>query len=180
MLDADVLFQAAPARLLLSAAQAGLYRARWTDRVVDEARTNLAAKGRLHALVALDGNLQLVRDPLVEGYEDLEARFTATDPGDRHVAAAAAAAGARYVVTGNLGHFDRGEAEQHHFEVVHFDVFGERLAVHNLAALARSVDRTPPERLYRYLDLLAGSMPRTFGHLQAVFATELAARPPGS
>jgi hypothetical protein len=176
-LDADVLFQAAPARLLLGAAQAGLYRARWTERIVREVRTKLTAKGRLGALRAFEGNIGLVRDPLVEEFEHLAVSFPATHPDDWHVAAAAAAAGARYLVTGNLRHFDAGEAADHGFEVVHFDAFGERLALENLAALARAVDRTPPDRLYRYLDLLAVSMPRTFIHLQAVFADELAARP---
>jgi hypothetical protein len=38
VLDADVLFQAAPARLLLSAAQSGLYRARWSERILSEVR----------------------------------------------------------------------------------------------------------------------------------------------
>ena len=43
--DADVLFQAAPARLLLGAAQAGLFRARWTDRIVDEVRPGSGERG---------------------------------------------------------------------------------------------------------------------------------------
>lgn len=179
VLDADVLFQAAPARLLLSAAQSGLYRARWSDRILSEVRTKLTAKGRFGALRAFEANIGLVRDPLIEGFESLEPKFAATDPGDRHVAAAAAAAKARYLVTQNLTDFDSGEAAAHGFVVVHFDAFGEQLALHNLAALARAVDRTPPERLYRYLDFLRASMPRTFSRLQVLFASELAARPMG-
>jgi hypothetical protein len=62
---------------------------------------------------------------------------------------------------------------------MHFDAFGEHLARHNLAALARAVDRTPTERLDRYLDFLAASMPRTSSYLRAVFAADLAARPTG-
>lgn len=120
-----------------------------------------------------------MRDPFVEGFEEVEGEFAVTDSGDRHVAAAAATAGARYLVTGNVRHFDGAEAAAHRFEVVHFDDFGERLAIWNLAALARVVDRTPPERLYAYLDRLAAHMPRTFAHLERVFAAELAARPPG-
>ncbi len=54
VIDADVLFQAAPTRLLLSAAQSGLYRARWSDRILSEVRTNLTAKGRLGALRAFE------------------------------------------------------------------------------------------------------------------------------
>jgi PIN domain-containing protein len=174
VLDADVLFQAAPTRLLLGAAQSGLYRARWTDQIVQEARRNLTEARRDGPLRALEGNLNLVRDPLIGGFEDLAANFTATDPKDCHVAAAAAAISARYLVTRNVRDFDVGEAAAHGFEVVHFDVFGERLAVENVAALARHVDRTPPGRLLRYLELLAKSMPRTFTYLEVVFAEELA------
>jgi hypothetical protein len=104
VLDADVLFQAAPTWPLLGAAQSGLYRARWSGRLLSEARTSLTAKGRLGALRAFEGNIGLVRGPLVGSFERLEGEFMATDPGDRHVAAAAAAAGARYLITGNLAH----------------------------------------------------------------------------
>lgn len=55
LIDADVLFQAAPTRLLLAAAQSGLYRARWSQRILTEARTKLTASGRLGALRAFEG-----------------------------------------------------------------------------------------------------------------------------
>lgn len=100
-----------------------------------------------------------------------------TDAKDRHVAAAAAAAGAVFLATRNVSDFDTSEAAAHGFSVIHFDAFGELLAIRNVAAIARGVDRTPRDRLYRYLDLLATSMPRTFAVLEKAFAEELAARP---
>lgn len=44
VLDANVLFGILPADLLMTAAGRGLYRAHWSDEIIDEARRNVLAK----------------------------------------------------------------------------------------------------------------------------------------
>ena len=64
--DASVLFKAAVTRFVLGAALGGEYRPAWSVAVVDEARRNLLASGRLSALAALEQNLALIRDPILQ------------------------------------------------------------------------------------------------------------------
>lgn len=91
--DASVLFKSAVTRFLLGAAQAGDYRAVWSQAVVDEARRSLLEKDRPGALAAFEQNLNLVRDPLVPPASvELEATLTRTHAKDRHVLAAASGA----------------------------------------------------------------------------------------
>lgn len=62
--DASVLFKAAVTRFVLGAALSGEYRPAWSEAVIDEARRNLLAAGRLSALAALEQNLIWIRDPI--------------------------------------------------------------------------------------------------------------------
>lgn len=158
--DASVLFKAAVTRFLLGAAQAGDYRAVWSADVVDEARRSLVAAGRVHALVAFEQNLQLVRDPLVlAGSKAVEASLSKTHPKDRHVLSAAAAAEATRLVTDNVRHFDGYEARQMGIDVVTPDDLATAIARRNPAALLRHVQRTPSERLARYIEVLDRELP---------------------
>ncbi|MEP7225259.1 MAG: PIN domain-containing protein [Actinomycetota bacterium] len=158
--DASVLFKAAVTRFLFGAAQAGDYRAVWSEAVVEEARRNLLGKGRPGARAALEENLGLIRDPLVPPASDeLSASLVRTDAKDRHVLAAAAAGGATILVTDNASDFDVEEARALGVIVVTSDEFATSIAQRNPAALVRSVQRTPPERFERYIQTLTHELP---------------------
>ncbi len=159
--DASVLFKAAVTRFLLGAAQSGEFRAIWSDLVVEEARRSLLASHRPHAAAALDQNLGLVRDPLVARSEAIEATLKLTDIGDRHVLAAAANGDAGVLVTSNVRHFDPAEAARVGIAVLTPDELAMSIATRNPSALTRHVQRTPPERLARYVELLSSEMPET-------------------
>lgn len=172
VLDSCILFKAATSNLLLHACAEGLYRARWSVRIVGAARAHLETQGRWNALEQLPSRLDLARDPLVQGYEALEAGFPLTDAGDRHVAATAKKAEAHYLVTENLRHFDASEAQAAGFEVLHHDDFGVVLAGMNLAAVTRHIARTPADRFQRYLVNLGDEMPQTVDRLMTVLDAE--------
>lgn len=143
--DASVLFKAAVTRFILGAAQAGEFRAKWSPGVVREARDSLLAAGRVHALVALEQNLTLVRDAKVpEGDAELATSLVHTDPGDRHVLVAAAAADATTLLTDNVRHFDRAEAERLGIKIATPDELATAIARRNPYAMVRHVERRHP------------------------------------
>ena len=168
--DASVLYKAGVTRFLFGAERVGEFRAAWSPAVVDEARRNLTADGRLGALAALDQNLAWPRDPVVAvGDIEVERGLLLTDVKDRHVLAAATAAGASILVTANPKDFDVAEAASVGVAIVTPDEFAADLAGRNAAALVRYVERVSSERLERYLDRLSGELPRTMGMLAPQF-----------
>lgn len=107
--DANVLYPSTMRDLLIRIAQSGMVQAKWTDQILDEVFTSLAARrpdldpdrlARTRALMC-----RAVRDCLVVGYQDLVAALELPDPDDRHVLAAASRSGAQTIVTNNLRDF---------------------------------------------------------------------------
>lgn len=103
LLDANVLYPNVLRDLLLSLASAGLYHARWTDRINEEWTRNLVADRpdigpRIPELLKLVN--QSVPDCLVENYDILIDQLELPDSDDRHVLAAAIAGHADAIVTG--------------------------------------------------------------------------------
>lgn len=107
VLDANVLYPFTLRDTLLRAAAAGLYQVRWSDKILDEATSNLVADA-----VVTDQQASRLRAAMssafpearVVGYQKLVANMT-NDPKDRHVAAAALKAGASVIVTLNRRDF---------------------------------------------------------------------------
>lgn len=106
VLDANVLFPFTLRDTLLRAAGARLYQAYWSEQVLDEVCRNLVVRGmpaekadRLRAEIT-----KSFPEALVSGHETLIGAME-NDPKDRHVAAAAVAAGAQVIVTSNLRDF---------------------------------------------------------------------------
>lgn len=159
--DASVLFKAAVTRFLLGAAQSGEFRAIWSELVVSEARRNLLVADRPHAAVALEQNIGLVRDPVVAPSDAIAATLGLTDVGDRHVLAAAANGEASVLVASNIRHFDPSEAASLGIILRTPDELAASIATRNPHALMRHVQRTPPERLHRYVELLSRELPET-------------------
>lgn len=107
VLDADVLIAAPVRDTLLRAAHAGLYRARYSEEILEEVRRNLVGKRGLSGDAAqrvVDRLRAFPHKELVSGYQQLIPTLT-TDPSDRHVLAAAIRSKADVIVTINVRHF---------------------------------------------------------------------------
>lgn len=125
--DACVLYPSPLRDLLIRLAQKGLFRARWTNEILDECfrairenRPDLAAERLERTRQLMNG---AVRDCLVEGYESLVDSFDLPDPKDRHVLAAAVRCGAQMIVTFNLKHFPDEVLRAYDLEAQHPDDF---------------------------------------------------------
>jgi hypothetical protein len=108
-LDTNTLFPARLRDTLLDVAQAGWYQPVWSEETLTELRRNLEARGgqpteRVSALIAALG-AEFPEATVAEAdYGPWLARVT-NHPKDRHVLAAAIAAGAALIVTFNLQDF---------------------------------------------------------------------------
>lgn len=109
VLDACVLYSAPLRDLLIRLALAGLYQAKWTEQILDEAFVAL----RRHRSDLASTQLQRTRrlmykalpDALVKGHLDLVEDLDLPDLDDRHVLAAAIRSGAQWIITENVKDF---------------------------------------------------------------------------
>ncbi len=107
LLDANVLFPLALCDTLLRAADAGLYQPYWSDQILEELENALVREQACSPESAARRVGQMRRyfpEAAVTGFEHFIPAML-NDSGDRHVAAAAVAAGAQVIVTSNLRHF---------------------------------------------------------------------------
>ena len=125
--DANVLYPNTLRDLLIRISQAGLVHAKWTNEILDEMLRALTRNRPDILPDKLDRLRQLmneaVRDCLVSGYEPLIEGLKLSDPGDRHVLAAAVKAGAQVIVTSNLKHFPAADLRQSDVEAKSPDDF---------------------------------------------------------
>ena len=125
--DACVLHPAPLRDLLLRIAQAGLVRARWTERILDECFESILRERPELRPAALSRTRRLmneaVADCLVSGYDTLIADLRLPDSDDRHVLAAAIRAKARVIVTANLRDFPKDALAPHRIGARHPDDF---------------------------------------------------------
>ncbi|MGV0424419.1 PIN domain-containing protein [Corynebacterium tuberculostearicum] len=107
--DATVLYPSLLRDVLIRVAGSGVFRARWTERILDEVFFNLPRNrpdldpkklSRTRRLMCL-----AVEDCLVTGYEELIDDLWLPDPNDRHVLAAAISCGAQSIITENVKDF---------------------------------------------------------------------------
>ena len=148
VLDANVLFPTILREILTDLAQAGLYDALWSDRILEEwrraaARTGPDAESVAGAQIAL---LRL-RFPQAVQPDDGQAAIDLDfpDPADRHVVEAALAGDASLIVTANLRDFPQRMMAGLGLRAIHPDAFlldllaRDRSAV--LSALQAARDR---------------------------------------
>jgi predicted nucleic acid-binding protein len=159
VLDACVLVPIRLCGLLLGLAEAALYEPRWSERILDETERTLTGKLGLdpeRAAKRIAAMREAFPEACVYGHEPLE-RDLGCDPKDRHVLAAAIAASATTIVTGNLKDFPDDACWPHGVDADHPDVFLSRLlaqspdkcrmAVETEAARHRNPPETPAELL---------------------------------
>lgn len=162
VLDTNVLYPFSLRDTLLRLAELELYTPLWSERILDEMRRNLVERqitdeqaDRLAA--AMRGAFEEAEVDAAE-IERLEPAMT-NDPNDRHVLAAAVAAGSELIVTFNLADFPARACEPLGVEAIHPDDF--LLDLHDLsppgvqAALEQqAADLNPPWPLDQLLDAL--------------------------
>lgn len=127
VLDANVLYPFHLRDLLVRIALKGLYQAKWTEAILDEAFDNLRANrpdldpARLERTRRM--MCEVVRDCLVTGYEPLVAGIETPDPQDRHVIAAAIRSQAQVIVTNDQTGFPSTTLEPYGIKVQTADEF---------------------------------------------------------
>lgn len=126
VIDANVLYPYRVRDILRHFAFGGLFRARWTDEIVDEWTRNLVAKkpkvsdSVRSQVAAMKQNFE---GCWVTGYEPLIETLTLPDTNDRHVLAAAIKCSAQHIVTENLNDFPPSELERYDIEAISADDF---------------------------------------------------------
>ena len=130
--DACVLVPPLVRNLLLSLAEAQLYRLRWSGRILDEFERGFVRDVLRNnhddpegaARRARGGMERAFPEAMVAGHEHLEAALQGIpDPDDRHVVAAALHAGAAQIITNNLRDFPAEVMEQLQIDVRTADDF---------------------------------------------------------
>lgn len=125
--DANVLHPASLRDLLIRLAASGLFRAKWSDQILDEVFDSVIRvnpdldRSRLDNTRAL--MVKAVPDCLVTGYEPLIEALDLPDPDDRHVVAAAIRCHAGVIVTSNLKDFPADVLEPYNVEAQSPDTF---------------------------------------------------------
>lgn len=180
VLDANVLYPFRKRDVLLRFAHAGLFRVRWTKRILAEwTDALLAAKPDLADSVHAQRTAMARAFPnaLIEGHEPLEGSLVLPDPDDRHVLAAAILSRAEVIVTDNLRDFPAAALAPFDVESVTADAFLARihdLNPHEALAAMRALRRgyrnppyTPDELLQ---DLAAKGLPDLAARLQRLMS----------
>lgn len=165
VIDTCSLFPYSLRDTLLRAAEAELYRLRWSEDILEELRRNLQEERGLteeqaeHLITQMRAAFP---DATVTGYERLVGSMT-NHPDDRHVLATAVCAGAQVIITNNLKDFPAESRAPYHIEAQTPDEFLEYLydlAPDTLAQIViqQNADMTrKPEPLSRTLDRLEKS-----------------------
>jgi predicted nucleic acid-binding protein len=107
LIDANVLACAMRRNIILSLAEAGFFRPRWSDRIMDETAVAIAkiTMGGADTNKQRSAMERAFLKACVTGYAGLEAGLGLPDPDDRHVLAAAVTTSAQVIVTENLKDF---------------------------------------------------------------------------
>jgi hypothetical protein len=127
LLDACVLYPAALRDLLMRLAVQMAYQPRWTETIHEEWMRNVLRDRPDLTREQLERTRQLMdqidAESLVDGYEARVQELDLPDADDRHVLAAAMAAGAAVIVTFNLSDFPDATLAPHGIRAQHPDVF---------------------------------------------------------
>ena len=139
LLDANVLFPFRKRDILLRFHHAGMFRARWTERIHEEWTLNLLEQ-KPHLEPSVRSQRHAMREyfaeAVVTGFEPLIGTLELPDADDRRVLAAAIRCGAQYIVTDNLADFPAEILGRFDIEAIDADGF-----------LSRTFDLYPSEAL---------------------------------
>jgi predicted nucleic acid-binding protein len=159
--DACVLYPAPLRDFLMQLATSGLFRACWTETILDEWMTRVMSARPDLSQSRLERTRQLMNaatlDSLVTDYEHLISVVELPDDDDRHVVAAAIKCGAASIVTFNLRDFPARCLESHNLEALDPDEFTvqqfylSQSKVIDSARRHRARLRQPPKNVEEYL-----------------------------
>lgn len=165
--DACVLHPAGLRDLLVRLGMTGLYRAVWSDLILDEMVRSILRRRDDLTVDQLDRTRELmcaaVPDCLVTGYEDLIEGLDLPDQDDRHVLAAAIRSGSQVIVTENISDFPSSTLGRYGVEAQTPDVFVLHLIDLSPAIVAGVVEgqaaalKSPPMSRAEVLDHLSSS-----------------------
>jgi predicted nucleic acid-binding protein len=176
--DACVLHPAGLRDLLIRLAMTGLFRARWTDEILDEMVDSVARRRpdlHLSQLEQTRHNMcKAVPDCLTTGYHNLIPGLRLPDPNDRHVLAAAIRAGTEVIVTENLSDFPSAvlapydiEAQSPDTFVLHLIDLAPETVLDTVNAQASALTN-PPMTVDEVLNHLARTgLPRSVANLRS-------------
>ena len=179
LLDANVLYPFRKRDLLLRFYDAGLFQARWTERILDEWTGNLL-KARPDCKASVHAQQKRMREvfpeALVGGFERLKASLSLPDPNDKHVLAAAIQCGAQHIVTDNMQDFPQPKLNPFGIEATGADAFLARIFdLYTAEAMTvlrnlRSHYSNPPYSPSGFVrDLTAKGMPKLAARLSPSF-----------
>lgn len=125
LIDACVLGGALKRNIILSLAEAGLFRPYWSSRILDETEKAIAkiSKGKADPSRQRDAIERAFPEALVDPDANFAVGGVLPDPGDEHVLAAAIAARCDTLVTDNLGDFPQEVLDRWGIEVMSTDDF---------------------------------------------------------
>ena len=125
--DACVLHPAGLRDLLVRLAMTGLYRAHWSDDILDEMVSSVLNRRPDLDEAKLERTRRFmcdaVADSVTTGYRDLIEGLNLPDPDDRHVLAAAIRSGSQVIVTENTADFPSDALKPYNIEAQTPDVF---------------------------------------------------------
>ena len=162
--DTCVLYPAPLRDLLIRLGTTGLFRARWTNQILDEVFRNIIANRPDLDSEKLARTRELmnkaIRDVLVENYDDLIDGLSLPDPDDRHVLAAAIRCDAQVIVTWNIKDFPAEKLTPYNVEAQDPDEFVLNVMDLRPTAVSQAIERqatslkNPPCSTDDILDLL--------------------------
>ncbi|WP_256842786.1 PIN domain-containing protein [Ornithinimicrobium cryptoxanthini] len=167
LLDACVLVPYPLVSALLTVGEHELFEPRWSEQILDELERTLTAKLGVdqerakHRLTQMRAGFP---EASVHGFEDLIEEMTC-DTKDRHVLAAAVAAGADLLVTVNLKDFPEASYQPYGLEVIDPETLLSRLFIHDeedcIEVLQSDAGRrrNPPMTIEQLLAQLASYAP---------------------
>jgi len=170
ILDANVLYPFRTRDVLFSFAQAGLFRARFTDEILDEWTRNLIKnKPQLEDSVRQQETAirQVFDECLVTGYAPLIPGLNLPDEDDRHVLAAAIKCSAQIIATENHKDFPAETLEEYGVEKLGADDFlantydlFPKSGVRVLKQVRQRYDNPPFTRSEFLMDLIKSGLPK--------------------
>jgi hypothetical protein len=126
LFDANVLFPFRVRDALFRFTEQGLFRARWSNDILNEWTSRLLAE-KPHLRESIESQLEAMKgafpEAIVSGYRHLIPSLTLPDADDRHVLAAAIVCGAQNIVTENLKDFPSSVLDPLGIEAVSADDF---------------------------------------------------------
>lgn len=177
--DATVLHPASLRDLLVRLAKTGLFRAQWSEQILDEMVRSILRQETGQDATRLDRTRRLmceaVPDCLVTGHEPLIDGLHLPDPDDRHVLAAAIRSHSQVIVTHNLRDFPDEALDQFGLEAQHPDLFVLHLVDLAPAQVAAVIERqasalrSPAQTVDDLLTRLSAHVPRAVAALRAHF-----------